>query len=184
MSKVSRNVILGQVLYERLRQIVKWGEDHQTHPHTSRNGASLRYWRGERALAQGYCESEDITSWESILWEEVTEALAESHWLTRRKELIQVMAVCLAEIEDGDARPDEPLTPVSAREHAGDGISASGQMSSTIIRPHEYCYDGAGAEECSFTELNGERCGHPEQGHDAGTAHPGASEFNSAGSST
>jgi hypothetical protein len=110
---ILRDIILGEVDDERRRQIAKWGD--QSHRHVAYGGVSLTYWREERDIAQQDCDStslEDI-SWEQILLEEVTEALAEPDWPKRRQELIQVMAVCLAEIEDGDTKT-EALTPVSA----------------------------------------------------------------------
>lgn len=33
------------------------------------------------------------------------------------------------------------------------------------IRPHDYTYDGIGPEECTFTELTGEKCGTTETDH-------------------
>ena len=114
MTTILREMIFGEVCDERRSQVAKWGEDHQRHPHMRMDGATLLYWRQQMQIAKATCDShsEDDISWESILWEEVTEALAEPDWPERRQELIQVMAVCLAEIEDGDTRPDA-LTPVS-----------------------------------------------------------------------
>jgi hypothetical protein len=33
------------------------------------------------------------------------------------------------------------------------------------IRPHAYVYDGTGPEECTFTELTGEKCGMTQEWH-------------------
>jgi hypothetical protein len=111
---ILRDMILGEVDDERRRQIAKWGD--QSHPHVAYDGRTLSYWRDQRDFAQRDCDStgpRDI-SWEQILLEEVTEALAEPEWPKRRQELIQVMAVCLAEIEDGDQK--DALTLVSGSE--------------------------------------------------------------------
>ena len=141
MTTVLRDMIFGEVCDERRRQIAKWGEDHQRHPHMAYGGDSLDYWYDEMWTAKQACEAEgsyeDDVSWESILWEEITEVLAEADWLKRRQELIQVMAVCLAEIEDGDTRPGA-LTPVST----DDGREAS-------MRRHPASQGHPGDSECN-----------------------------------
>lgn len=140
MTTVLRDMIFGEVCDERRRQIAKWGEDHQTHPHMRAEGGTILYWRQQMQIAKDVCDrsNQDVISWEEILWEEVTEALAELDWPRRRQELIQVMAVCLAEIEDGDTRPDEPLTEVST----DDGREAS-------MRRHPASQRHPGDSECN-----------------------------------
>lgn len=104
---VNRRIILGEVENERRRQIAKWGEDQQTHPHVSQGGDTLPFWRRMLGHARSACrhaDKEGTIAWEDILWEEVCEAHCETEWPKRRAELIQVMAVACAEIEDGDAR--------------------------------------------------------------------------------
>jgi hypothetical protein len=44
------------------------------------------------------------------------------------------------------------------------------------IRPHEYVYDGFGPEECTFTEVTGERCGLTRDVHPAYDSTPAVSE--------
>lgn len=102
-----RKIILGEIEDERRRQIAKWGKEHQTHPHTPASAApGMWYWRHQMRLAKARCDSlsQEEISWEEILWEEITEAFSETDWPARRKELIQVMAVACAEVEDGDKK--------------------------------------------------------------------------------
>jgi transcriptional regulator of acetoin/glycerol metabolism len=100
---VARDLIFGEVDGERRYQIAKWGTEHQTHPHTR---ATIKTWRlvSDAVKEINDALSQDEISWEDILWEEVAEAFAETAWPARRTELIQVMAVACAEIEDGDAK--------------------------------------------------------------------------------
>jgi hypothetical protein len=110
--------IFREVVSERLKQIAKWGEDHQTHPHMQSEGnfTSEAFWRRHQIEAKQVCDklNQDTISWEDILYEEITEAFSEPYWPERRRELIQCAAVIFAEIEDGDNKA--ALTEVSSRE--------------------------------------------------------------------
>jgi hypothetical protein len=103
MSRLRRDIIFGEVVDERRRQLNKWGP--QSHDHASK--FPMHEWAEQMHIAKETCDNagiEDI-SWEDILWEEITEAFCEDEsWKRRRYELIQVMAVALAEIEDGDKK--------------------------------------------------------------------------------
>lgn len=62
-----------------------------------------------RALCQRYAEEGRVTWWH-ILREEVCEVNAESEWWKLRAELLQVAAVAIRWVEDGDARDDAERT--------------------------------------------------------------------------
>jgi hypothetical protein len=95
--------ILSDVGEERQKQIEKWGQ--QTHIFeanwTSKGIATPETFRNRFELEQnktgGPC-------WETILLEEVSEALYEPDVAKLREELIQVAAVCAAWVEDIDRR--------------------------------------------------------------------------------
>jgi hypothetical protein len=93
-------LVLDEVLDERLRQHLKWGE--QNHP----DGTSgVR--RPSAEIARRTCEREHRAgrgTWLHILDEEVCEAYAEEGPLSLRKELIQVAAVAVAWVEAIDRR--------------------------------------------------------------------------------
>jgi hypothetical protein len=104
-----RYSILAELKGERMRQNSKWGVQHW--PHHDLTPRQLTAWAVKRKAAQGTVNSKAENSakergggltWQDILWEEICEAFAESDWKARRKELIQVAAVIIAEIEDGD----------------------------------------------------------------------------------
>ena len=94
--------ILADIAAERVRQIDKWGEERDLPDGTK--------FPGSRDMAVAFredCQSrfdKNIGTWSDILLEEVYEALDESDWHKLRAELIQVAAVCVAWIEDGDER--------------------------------------------------------------------------------
>jgi hypothetical protein len=92
--------ILADIADERHRQDEKWGERHWP------DGTHANYEsdaNGARWICEHYAESGELT-WADILNEEFREARAETDWPKLRKELIQVAAVCVAWIEDGDQR--------------------------------------------------------------------------------
>lgn len=103
--------VLTDVGDERFRQDQKWGE--QNHPDVS------CIW-GERDRedwankANGYKlinderVAADALGWDTILLEEVYEALAESDPAAQRAELIQVAAVAVAMVECIDRRTPAP----------------------------------------------------------------------------
>ena len=88
------------VCSERLRQLKKWGPQH--HPNGTGNAeqmqtAAYAKMDYERASKEGRL------TWCHILNEEVAEAFAESDTERLKEELVQVMAVCAAWIEDLDS---------------------------------------------------------------------------------
>jgi hypothetical protein len=87
---------------ERMRQIEKWGYQH--HPdgtEASEAAGWQREW--DKSVCQEAAKYGGLT-WRHILQEEVSEAFAEEEWSKLREELIQVAAVCLSWLEDGDSR--------------------------------------------------------------------------------
>lgn len=118
MRKSSRNnltrKVLSEVHGERIAQHAKWGEqNHNTfYPGDEKHVAS---WYKERAdmmkclnegtiqalHSLGYPEDRNCT-WDTILREEVYEALSEIDPQKRRAELVQVAAVAVAMIEHID----------------------------------------------------------------------------------
>ncbi|MFB7278089.1 hypothetical protein ACFCZV_13355 [Streptomyces hydrogenans] len=101
---------------ERQAQLAKWGE--QKHPDgTGPDNANAR------ELADGYRAHNDHDpadkTWQTILLEEVYEALAESDLTQLRAELVQVAAVAAAWVRDIDTRPHPMLCA-----HCGDPIPA------------------------------------------------------------
>lgn len=89
--------ILGDVIEERRRQVVKWGQ--QDHP----SGDTSPELQELCDRAQVLCKSSDDT-WPRILLEEVLEAFVEPEGPRLRQELIQVAAVAVAWIEAIDRR--------------------------------------------------------------------------------
>jgi hypothetical protein len=86
---------------ERQAQLAKFGD--QKHPDGTRE--SNREWADEARAACQHAADEDALSWAAILYEEFTEALAETDPAKLRAELLQVAAVCAAWIYDIDRRP-------------------------------------------------------------------------------
>lgn len=90
--------VLGEIVAERVRQHDKWGE--QNHP----DGTSLRYDRHAiraKEAVDRHAKAGTVT-YADILWEEVTEAFAETDKARLREELIQVAAVAAAWVEKID----------------------------------------------------------------------------------
>ena len=107
MKSVKTAKILGEILEERVRQRLKWGDQ------------TLPFWRAsltdveiannakaacDKAAVQGRC------TWRLVLEEEFREALAESDPELIREELIQLAAVCVQIIEsiDGGKKRGSP----------------------------------------------------------------------------
>jgi len=147
---MARSRIFGEVSDERGRQIAKWGEEHQTHPHMATwvEDGTASYWQEKMAEAKAECDrlSQDEISWEDILWEEVTEAFCETEWPKRRVELIQVMAVACAEIEDGDTKARKrDLVEAELDKALECNETAAYQVSSKPAHPGESGCNSAGA---------------------------------------
>lgn len=88
-----------EVVAERWRQLKKFGEQHLP---DGTGGYDV-----SAAVAKLNCDraTEDGTvTWRHVLEEEYFEAITERQWERLRPELIQIAAVCLSWIEDGDQR--------------------------------------------------------------------------------
>ena len=99
--------IIDEILWERIRQDSKWGEQNHPMIHLDEFSTADHYVtfaQGERR----YCDArfkEGTGSWELILNEEVAEAYEQAALGNKeelRKELIQVAAVVVAMIESLD----------------------------------------------------------------------------------
>jgi hypothetical protein len=108
-----------EVLEEIERAVAKHGP--QTHPDGTGEGQGRRVVDelGDRLFADPHSAAADFArircdkgaargpehdTWEHILTEEFFEALEESEWVHLRGELVQVAAMAMAWIADGDAR--------------------------------------------------------------------------------
>lgn len=103
--------VLGEVVSERKRQDAKWGEqnhgvigDHKDVQEDIR--LSYAGWEQVYQQINRDRDDQDTMGWDSILLEEVYEALSETDRAKRRKELIEVAAVAVAMVECMD-REDE-----------------------------------------------------------------------------
>lgn len=93
---------LGDVFDERVRQHLKWGEQHHEDGSGSSGwGLSADLWK---AYNDNQVQLTGDTDWTGILLEEVYEAVAETDLKKLRAELIQVAAVAVAWVEDIDSR--------------------------------------------------------------------------------
>jgi hypothetical protein len=175
-----RNLIFGEVAEERDRQIAKWGAGHQTHAHMR---YPAQYWRFASDIAKFTNDglSQDDISWQDILLEEVAEAFAEEDWLKRRAELIQVMAVACAEIEDGDAKT-KMMTTVAAAILVGDDVDAKRQQMLTRVSDREAAMSRHPASQ-GLPGDDGAPVSWQLGGIVTGAAHAGDSEQNAAGGS-
>lgn len=93
--------ILTEVQDERKRQDAKWGE--QNHP----NGTGYEFYKrlcDDYRMDYDLQSSSDELTWDTILLEEVYEALSEDDQAKLRAELLQVAAVAVAWIECIDRR--------------------------------------------------------------------------------
>lgn len=98
---VSQPTVLDEIVAERARQDIKWGE--QNHP----DGTSWDHYVFQRDVAQ--LETDEAAkagevTWTHILVEEVLEALAEDDSEKLRVELVQVAAIAVQWIEAIDRR--------------------------------------------------------------------------------
>lgn len=92
--------ILCEIIAERIRQDAKWGEQHWP------DGTAVDF-KGTADRYRITCNNnfkDGTLTWADIAKEEFYEALAEVEWPKIRAEVIQVLAVLVAWIEDGDAR--------------------------------------------------------------------------------
>jgi hypothetical protein len=85
---------------ERQAQLAKFGDQKHRDGTHSRNAE----WADEARTACQHAADEDALSWAAVLYEEFTEAMAETDPAKLRAELIQVAAVCAAWIHDLDTR--------------------------------------------------------------------------------
>lgn len=99
---MSINRVLSDIELEREHQIALWGEQYHN------DGTDEPEYR---TLRQHYTLMNDTNvrqsrdnTWDTILLEEVYEALSETDTERLRAELVQVAAVCAAWIEDIDTR--------------------------------------------------------------------------------
>lgn len=100
------NDIVTEIADERLNQEEEWGQ--QDHPSSyDLNSVREAKRHADRYKAVNAARvAEGKLTWDGILLEEVYEALAETSNERRRAELVQVAAVCAAEIEAIDRRID------------------------------------------------------------------------------
>lgn len=93
--------VVNAVVAERAAQDKRWGE--QNHP----DGTGYGIWvaRAEEIKRRAaYQVKNNTLTWQTILYEEVAEAFAESDPIRLREELVQCAAVCVAWIEAIDRR--------------------------------------------------------------------------------
>lgn len=98
---ITREQIFSDINNERKRQDEKWGEQH----HPDGTSYEIFNWLADQFRnASNTNDKNGELTWTNILEEEVYEALSETDQAMLRKELIQVMAVCCAWVEDIDGR--------------------------------------------------------------------------------
>ena len=94
--------LMREVQTERKRQEQLWGEQH--HPNgTAANKEMIAIAKEAREITQLNVASNELT-WRDILFEEVCEVFAEKYDGDVRRELVEVIAVSVAWIEDIDSR--------------------------------------------------------------------------------
>lgn len=104
--------VLSEVLAERIRQDIRWGEQN----HNDGTGVAPEQTKladNAKAMCQ-QAFAEGRGDWAHILFEEVREALAESDPAKLRTELIQTAAVAVAWVEAIDRRA--AVAPAAAEE--------------------------------------------------------------------
>jgi hypothetical protein len=94
------NIVLREVMDERMAQNTKWGE--QNHP----DGTGLPYDIAWASIDRAKCQANgpDTDNWRDILQKEVSEAFAEVDPVKLRNEVLQIAAVAVAWIEAIDRR--------------------------------------------------------------------------------
>lgn len=107
--------VLSEVLAERLRQDIRWGQqDHPMHDATDPDGVTLlgRSYAGlERACKDRF---RDVPpSWAVILLEEVFEVMTARTFKDTRAELVQVAAVAVAAVESMDRNRVSLTKPIA-----------------------------------------------------------------------
>lgn len=114
--KIWTKDLLKEVERERARQDEKWGEQH--HPDYSGNGhmvdehiSNYAYTADDFKNYNARMVDVDKLGWDTILLEEVYEALSELNPNKRIEELIQVAAVAVVWIEDLISRGHQPPKP-------------------------------------------------------------------------
>jgi hypothetical protein len=106
----TRDLVDIAVALERRNQDAKWGP--QAHPDGTGSGAML-FFAEQAKEACDKAHRQGTQTWAKILEEEFWEALSETDPTKLRVELVQVMAVCKAWIQDIDSR--EPGTEKSCQ---------------------------------------------------------------------
>jgi len=102
--------IIRDVRVERFAQLEKWGDQH--HPDGTDPGQFTEAAQTAQAANAQYAES-GLLSWSHIMLEEVYEALASAPDSPElRDEIVQIMAVCSAWLEDFDSRRPSNGRPV------------------------------------------------------------------------
>lgn len=97
--------VLGDVAKERQRQHEIWGV--QSHPNNTGPEESIPGGHNYEETLEAVRETNEVfnnPSWDTILLEEVFEALVEKKPRPLRRELVEAAAVCVAWIEDLDSR--------------------------------------------------------------------------------
>jgi hypothetical protein len=99
---MSLNRVLSDIELERERQIAKWGEQRHA---DGTDEPEYRTLRQHYTLMNDTNERQGLdNTWDTILLEEVYEALSETDRERLRAELVQIATVCAAWIEDIDNR--------------------------------------------------------------------------------
>jgi hypothetical protein len=87
---------------ERQRQLAKFGDQR----HRDGTHARNQDWADHARAACQHAADENALSWAAVLYEEFTEAMAETDPAKLRAELVQVAAVCAAWVSDLDRRAE------------------------------------------------------------------------------
>lgn len=123
--------VLNDVFGERVRQHIKWGEQH--HP----DGTGSPFMRKMADEMRQLCEDEFAAGrghWRHILGEEFFEAMAESDPEKLATELIHVAAVAVSWIEDirGRVYPEKLHDP--SRREEGNEVPAHRQLTEEVTQ--------------------------------------------------
>lgn len=88
--------VLWDIFKERLRQNKKFGVSSQDH---LANGTGSGYYQSMCKVKRDFCDSQTVKTMDSILLEEVYEAMAEKDPIRLKTELTEAAAVCVKWIE-------------------------------------------------------------------------------------